>query len=279
MKRHAHRGLTVLLLVAGLLTSGCDDRAADPAAPEIAVTNSYLASAVHDLLGDETKVMSLAPPGMCPGHFDISPRQVNQLRHCRMLLLFDFQSSAVANLARLKDKGLKTHLVTGPRGLCVPDAYLTVCRATAEVLSTEYPDRKTQLTERVNAIEQRLAELGRTLQAQVQTAGAAEAPILVSHHQRKFAEWLGLQSVATFVGSDNETVSNIDHCLKQAAGRDVRFVIANQQEGTSLAKALADRLKARAIVFSNFPSSAEEGRAFDQLLRDNVGRLLKAATP
>jgi len=279
MKLCPHCGLVILLFLTALFAGGCDDRAADSTAPEIAVTNSYLASAVHDLLGDETEVMSLAPPGMCPGHFDISPVQVNQLRHCRALLLFDFQAPVVANLSRLKDKGLKTHLVTGPKGLCVPDAYLTVCRATAEVLSTEYPERKAQLTERVDAIQQRLAELGRTLQAQVQTAGAAEAPILVSHHQMMFAEWLGLQSVATFVGSDNETVSNIDHCLKQAAGRDVRFVIANQQEGTALAKALADRLEARAVVFSNFPSRAEEGPEFDRLLRDNVERLLAAVTP
>ena len=267
--------LKSLVLVA-LLTTGCEDRSVDGAGPEIAVTNSYLASAVRDLCGDRTEVMSLAPPGMCPGHFDISPLQVNQLRHCRVLLLFDFQAPIVTSLKRLKDKGLKTHLVGGPAGLCVPDSYLTACREVAAILSTEYPQRAVELTQRVEAIALRLDKLSLDLQTAVQAAGAVSAAILSSNHQVKFAEWLGLDSVATFVGSDSETVSNIDHCLKQAVGRDVRFVIANQQEGTALAEALADRLKARAVVFSNFPSHAEQGRGFDELLRDNVGRLLDA---
>ncbi len=267
------------LLLVVLLTTGCEDRAVDQPAAEIAVTNSYLGSVVRDLLGDGTEVMSLAPPGMCPGHFDISPVQVNQLRHCRALLLFDFQATVVASLARLKDKGLQTHLVKGPAGLCVPDSYLTACREVATILANEYPERAGELTQRLEAIAQRLDSLGSELQAAVQAAEVLDAPILSSNHQVKFAQWLGLQSVATFVGSDSETVSNIDHCLKRAAGRDVRFVIANQQEGTALAQALADRLKAHAVVFSNFPARAEDGPGFDRLLRDNVGRLLAAVTP
>jgi hypothetical protein len=83
--------------------------------------------------------------------------------------------------------------------------------------------------------------------------------------------------VATFLGSDIETVSNIDHCLQQAEGHDIRFVIANQQEGTSLAQSLAQRLDAQAVVFSNFPDDAADGRGFDALLQANVASLLEAA--
>ena len=100
--------------------------------------------------------------------------------------------------------------------------------------------------------------------------------VLASHHQAQFAQWLGLEKVATFVGSDTETVASIDHCLKQAAGRDIGFVIANQQEGTALAQALSERLKARAVVFSNFPPHTNDGSGFDRLLRSNVERLLEA---
>jgi ABC-type sugar transport system substrate-binding protein len=54
-------------------------------------------------------------------------------------------------------------------------------------------------------------------------------------------------------------------------------VIANKQEGAALAEALADRLGAKAIVFSNFPVPDDRGDAFDQLLRQNVRVLLEAA--
>ena len=267
--------LLPLLLIAG----GCREGSAAVEAPQIAVTNSYLEAVVRDLCGPETAILSLAPPGMCPGHFDISPAQVRQLGSCRMLLLFDFQQKVEANLTRLKDNGLRTHLVPGLTGLCVPDTYLAMCREVAVILSAAYPERAVQFEAQIGAIEQRLAALGDELRTSIASAAATGAKVLASNHQAKFAEWLGLEVVATFIGSDVETISNIDHCLKQAAGQEIRFVVANQQEGTALGGALAGRLGARAVVFSNFPSQADKATGFDRLLRDNVQGLIAAVTP
>lgn len=266
-------------LVLGLLIGGCRDRAATEDAPEIAVTNSYLESVVRDLCGRDTEVMCLAPPGMCPGHFDISPAQVSQLQNCRMLLLFDFQSQLEATLSRLKERGLQTRLVTGPKGLCVPASYLATCREVAAILAEQHPDEAEALNTRLAEIEQRLDALSEELRKTVADSSVTAAPALASHHQAMFADWLGLQTVATFVGGDTETVGHIDHCLKQAAGHEVRFVIANQQEGTALAQALAERLSAKAVVFSNFPALSTDGPGFDRLLRDNVARLFEAVGP
>jgi hypothetical protein len=52
-------------------------------------------------------------------------------------------------------------------------------------------------------------------------------------------------------------------------------VIANRQEGTALAKALADRLNAKMVVFGNFPTGQGNTYAFDSLLLENVSGLLK----
>lgn len=265
-----------LCLMSGLLLVGCRDASVEQDAPDIAVTNSYLESVVHDLCGRQTKVLCLAPPGMCPGHFDIAPAQVAQLQNCRMLLLFDFQAQVESTLARLKDKGLQMHLVKGPTGLCVPDSYLGVCREVAAILTDVHPEGADALALRLGEIEQRLAVLSGEMRASLSDADLASAPVLTSHHQAQFVAWLGLKAVATFVGSDTETVGSIDHCLKQAAGADVRFVVANQQEGTALAQALAERLDTEAVVFSNFPAQTADGFGFDRLVGDNVARLLKA---
>jgi ABC-type Zn uptake system ZnuABC Zn-binding protein ZnuA len=276
MKPFLPSGVLLLCLILGLLVSGCGDSSAEEEAPDIAVTNSYLESVVRDLCGAQAKVMCLAPPGMCPGHFDISPVQVKQLQNCRLLLLFDFQAQVEATLSRLKDNGLQTRLVKGPTGLCVPASYLDVCREVAALLAPAHPEEADTLAQRLAEIEQRLAALSAELHSAV--ADLAAAPVLTSHHQAQFAEWLGLKVVATFVGSDTETIASVDHCLKQAAGQEIRFVIANQQEGTALAQALAERLKARAVVFSNFPPQVVGEPGFDRLLRDNVTRLLEVTT-
>jgi len=266
------------IALAMLATTGCREGDAPEGRAEIAVTNSYLASAVRDLCGDEAGILCLAPPGMCPGHFDIAPGQVRQLQQCRILLLFDFQQQVQRRLARLEDGGLGIHLVRTPPGLCLPDTYIEACRQVCEIISDEYPERATAFEMRLAAVQGRLKGLAAELQEAVADSEAAAAEVLISNHQVRFAEWLGLEPVATFIGSDAETAAHVDHCLRQAADQEVRFVIANRQEGTALAEALADRLQARAVVFSNFPTTGDGISGFDTLVRRNVQVLLEAAT-
>lgn len=267
--------LAGFLLLAGVVMAGCDAAGSAPGC-EIAVTNSYLECAVRDLWGEEAAILCLAPPGMCPGHFDISPAQVRQLKGCRLLLRFDFQRGIEQRLGRMRQGGLDIQPVQAPGGLCVPDSYLSVCREICRILSQVYPERSGLFEARLSVVQERLTQLAAQLRESVVESGVATAAVLTSHHQAEFARWLGLDLVSTFVGSDTETVANIDHCLKKAAGREIRFVIANRQEGTALAEALAERLQARAVVFSNFPQRCEGRTGFDQLLQDNVRLLCRA---
>lgn len=262
------------------LLSGCDGKSSDVSQSEIAVTNSYLQCVVKDICGDQINVLCLTPPGMCPGHFDISPAQVNQLCNCRVLLLFDFQKKIEDSLLRIKGKGLKTGVVRAMPGLCVPETYLVVCKDVCNVLSAQYPDKKVVYNKRLKQIEKRLEKLSSELLTKTDQYGLKKARILTSNHQTEFAKWLGLDVVATFVGSDTETAANINQCLQKTKGSTVRFVIANKQEGTGLANAMAERLKAKVVVFSNFPNinNTQTGyEGFDGLLRENIQALLEAA--
>ncbi|MBC8218579.1 MAG: zinc ABC transporter substrate-binding protein [Planctomycetes bacterium] len=260
-----------------LLLGGCRDHRDRQSHTEIAVTNSYLACAVTELCGDDTEVLCLAPPGMCPAHFDISPSQVKQLCSCRILLLFDFQKQIEQRLSRVKKKGLKTASVRETGGLCVPETYIEVCREVGDVLSAEYPEMSARCRQRLSAIDKDLKRLREELLEKVAQAGLSSAKVLASNHQADFANWLGLETVATFVGSDIETVAGVENCIRKAEGQDVRFVIANKQEGAALAEALAQRLGAKAVVFSNFPELNGRARGFNGLLRANVEALLEVA--
>jgi zinc transport system substrate-binding protein len=259
-----------------LFTAGCRNKSPAEAPAEIAVTNSYLGCAVRELCGDNMEVLCLAPPGMCPGHFDISPSQVRRLCDCRVLLLFDFQEQVVQTLSRVKERGLKTALVVETGGLCVPETYLAVCRQVSDILASEYPEMTARYRQRLQEVENNLKNLRQELLGKIRHAGISSAKVLASDHQADFLNWLGLETIETFVGSDVETVAGIDRCISEAQGQDVRFVVANKQEGTAMAKALAERLGARAVVFSNFPELIGRKRGFNELLRANVDALIRA---
>jgi ABC-type Zn uptake system ZnuABC Zn-binding protein ZnuA len=161
-------------------------------------------------------------------------------------------------------------------GLCVPETYLDICQQVSDILSTEYPERAVQYKQRLQAIEKNLKRLKQELLEDIRQAGISSAKVLASNYQADFANWLGLQTIATFIGSDIETVTGIDNCIRKAKGQNVQFVIANKQEGTALAKALAERLDSKAVAFSNFPEFMGEAHGFDTLLRANVDALVKA---
>jgi ABC-type Zn uptake system ZnuABC Zn-binding protein ZnuA len=247
--------------------------------PEIAVSNSYLLSVVKDICPEQTEVMSLAPPGMCPGHFDISPSQVNQLGGCSVLLLFDFQEKMGDALSRLEERGLKIQTVNCPEGLCLPYTYLMVARKVADLLSQDNPAKKAEYYSRLELIKERTDELSTDIHKKMEESGLIDAKVAASRHQAVFADWLGLQVVALFAGSDVETPESINQCLLEARDKGARFVIANKQEGTVLATALAERLNADMVVFSNFPagqSDTTDVPGFDRLLHENISNLLNA---
>jgi zinc transport system substrate-binding protein len=259
---------------------GCAKKTDRAPQPEIAVANSYLAAVVRDLGVETSNVMTFVPPGMCPGHFDLTPSQVNRLLSCSVLLVFDFQNNISSSLPRVRESGLTIGVITPPPGLCVPDSYLSVVRQVAASLESANLLSAPDSTARLQAIEERMKGLELEVRNDIEGNGLRNGAVLVSKHQEAFAQWLGLNPVGTFRGSDTETPGPIQSALENAAKQPVRWVLANQQEGTELAQSLAKRLSARLVVFSNFPGAAGDDLkrpAFDSLVRENVGRLIEAA--
>ena len=274
--------LRVCFGVALLMTAGGCDRKKQPVpAVEIAVANSYLYAAVQDLCGSETPILSLVPPGMCPGHFDISPGQVNQLCHCKLLLVFGFQSNIENVVSRIRQNGLTVYKVSPEGGLCLPQTYIKVVEEVAKALSEQFPQRQDEFQQRLAHIEVRLKQLESELRTYMDDLSLQQTSVLASGHQAEFAKWLGFDVVSTFSGGDAETPAQINESLKKVAADHIGYVIANQQEGTALASALAKRLDAQMAVFSNFPaeiSGSEDVSGFDAMLWENV-QAFTARTP
>jgi len=265
-------------LVLGLLVLPACHRS-DPRAngPKIAITTSYLEAAARDLLGDNLSVVRLAEPGTCPGHFDIRPSQVAELRQCRALLRFDFQKSLDAKLAGTDTNQPRVAQVTLNGGKCRPDSYLAACRQIADHLVALDLLARTNANTRLQAITSRLEHLSRDASNRVARVGLAGLPVIASAHQRDFCEWLGLKVVATFRAADTASIGEIEAAIDAGQLAQIKLLIANLPEGRRIADALAERLKARVVVFENFPALRHGRVSFDEMLSANVETLLRAA--
>ncbi|MFW6107747.1 MAG: metal ABC transporter substrate-binding protein [bacterium] len=268
MKRFALISLAILL-------AGCSAGSDDPR-PVVATTTSYLECAVADLAGDQFRVARLLPPGSCPGHFDVSPSMLDKLADSDLLLRFQFQSTLDQKLHRFRDDGLRVVPVPSPEGLCLPASYRAVCRGVCRALCEVYPESALIYRERLARIEERMTALSQELKTTVEQQGLAGARVLASGHQAHFCRALGLDVVGTFTGREAAAIQELQACIRAGREADVRFVVANLQEGVQLADPLAQRLGAEVVVFSNFPSMEGAEKTFDALVRCNLDALRDA---
>ena len=265
------------LLLLALAVAGCPRSAAPASGPTIATTTSYLEAAARDLLGDDLSVVRLTEPGTCPGHFDIRPSQVQELRRCRALLRFDFQKSLDAKLAGADTNGPAMAEIAIRGGMCRPDSYLATCHQAADHFVALGLLDRTNAHVRLQSITSRLDALSRDATNGVARAGLAGKPVIASGHQRDFCEWLGLKVVAAFRAADTTSISEIEEAIDAGKFAPIKLVIANLPEGRRTADALAERLKARVVVFENFPALHNGRVSFDEMLSANVEALLRAA--
>ncbi len=265
----------ILVLVAGAAASGCRPDAAEPA--NVAATSSYLEYAARDILGPGEPILRLAGPGMCPGHFDIRPGQIAELRRCRVLLRFDFQKSLDAKLGN-RNAGLRIAAVgLAGGGMCEPASYLNACRQVADALVSAGLLERTEANGRLKEISQRLAAMGDWVKRQIHVSRLAGLPVVASRHQEAFCRYLGLNVVATFSGSDQAGIAELDNAIRAGRRGAARLVIANLPEGRKAADTLAEKLNAGVVVFGNFPDRGAGHRIFDDLITANLKALTSAA--
>lgn len=263
-----------VLGLAGLLSAavGCDRSAAGASGPTVAVSNTYLEAALHDVVGPAVPVVRLAPPGACPGHFDLRPSQITALRASRLVLRFDFQADLDQRLGTDAATGPRIAAVTIPGGLCEPPSYLAACRQVADAAVTAGLLERAAADARLAAISRRLDELTAWAKDRMVAARLGGTGVITSRHQAAFCRFLGLNVMATFTGADTASIEEISAAIRD--GTPARAVVANTPEGRKLADALGQRLGVPVVVLDNFPAEASGGAGFDALVRGNVERLV-----
>lgn len=271
MKRKARFFLHFFLsfIIGSTLSTSCSKSTNEQI--RIAVSNSYIECAIREFVGANEKILRLAEPGMCPGHFDLQPSHIVKLSQCKILLKFDFQKLLDERI--LKDSTNKVVISIKPNGgLCCPQTYIDTCRQTGEALSKYGIITPDTYNEKMQAIQTRMDHLSHECHNLIEKLGLKGVAAITSVHQQEFCKWLGIDVVANFSAADSAGFQEIEKAINAGKLKDVKLIIANKPEGRRLADALAERLEAKVVVFGNFPETGGSA-GFDELVLNNVKSL------
>jgi zinc transport system substrate-binding protein len=250
------------------LSLGCSEK--QPVS--IVVTTSMLQEAAREVLGDlqEPRVVLLLPPGSCPGHFDLSPRSLPDLRSARVVIRHDYQSMLEEKMERIGAKGARVLSIAAPDSFLIPENYALLARGIAVALWKEFPDHQDVIRANLARVEDRAREWDLTMRERA--ARRKGMKVIATAMQKQYCAYLGLDVVATVKRPEDVSPREFEDLLKQEAVA----VVGNLQEGTQAAESLAKRKGIPVAILSNFPDAEGYGKGYEGLMQANLERLEEA---
>ncbi len=267
--------LAAHLLVALLVSLSCSRPSAD-----IVAGSSLIAGVAQDIAGDKLEIHNLIPPGMCPGHYDVKPSDVETLANSKAFIIHNWQQDK-ANIIGLIDAADNPELIV--KVIDVPDAPMVpevqseaidkIAQALSEIdlANSEYYQGRAE--ERTQAI---LAK-GQEVKNRLQEGKVSQAKVICSDYQAGFISWAGFDVVATYGRPEDLSVAEVEKLINQAKQAGVALVIDNLQSGaTATSEAIAKDIGAIQVIISNFPGGFEGTETWEKAVDKNVDLILEA---
>jgi len=216
--------------------------------PVVTVSTTLMAAAVRAVAGDRVNVNSLLPPRMCPGHFDLSARQAGAAESSALFLAHGFEPFLAALAGRMADR----HAVLDVGGnAMVPSCHLVLVGRVKDALIPLLPAAAAELEANAAAYARRVQAASDALRPTL--APLAGRPVFAAVQNAEVLTWMGFDVVATFPRDEGASARTISRLLELGRTQHVVLVADNLQSAGKLGAQLADDLKCRFVMLSNFP--------------------------
>jgi len=263
----------VLITVAAL---GCQSESAERL--KVATGTTHIADIVQELGGEKVEVINIVPPGMCPGHFDLKPADVEKLAKAKLLLYHDWQEKLFTKdlLASVGNQGLDAVSIAVTGNWMVPPVRKQAVERIAAVLSEKDPANKDFYQANASRLIARIEEKNREVQAKLEAAGIKGTKVLCAEMQQGFLSWAGLEVVGTYGRPEELTPRLLQDLTEKGRREGVRLVVDNLQSGPEAGAPFAQELKVPRVTLSNFPGGFPDTDNWSAALDKNLELLLGA---
>ena len=269
--------ILVLILVASLASVGCTPKSATGL--QVVTSTSLLAQVVERVGGDKVDVVNIIPPAQCPGHFDVTPDDIQKLADADIFLMHGWQGEKFTDdlIASADNPDLNVHKIDVKGNWMTPQVQTQAIDLVAGIISQADAENSADFQKNADSFKSSVTAKGDEMAASLAEAGIPGINVLCAEQQAGFVQWAGLNIVATFGRPDSLTPQVVKELVDKGIEGNVTLVIDNMQSGQDAGAGIAEELKSARVILSNFPGGYDNTETWEQAIEYNVGLLLEAA--
>ncbi len=261
------RTCTLLILLA-LLVAACRT-AAPKRRLKVVASTTLIATIVQNIGNGKVNVTTIAPAGMCPGHFDLKPQAIATAQDAQLILYHGWEGW----MEKLKPEtqNPKANWITlQTRGnWMVPPIQKKATEELTALLIQNVPADSILFIRNCQRYLAQIDSVARTLQTMFTNKNLPR--VLASEHQAEFLRWLGFQVVGTYGRPEDLTARELSRLARIMVDSGIGLVVDNLQSGPDAGKPLAEAARVRHITLTNFPFDGD----YLKTVLDNGKSLLK----
>ncbi len=267
--------LAALLLVVLLAPLSCACPSAD-----IVTGSSLIAGIAQDVADGKLEIHNLIPPGMCPGHYDVKPSDIETLANSSALFIHDYQQN-LKNITGLIDAAdnpdLIIKVIEVPDAPMVPEVQSQTVDKIAQALSEIDSANSAYYQQRAKGKMQAALAKGEEMKDRFQKAKVSGVKVICSGMQTGFVKWAGFDVVATYGRPEELSVVEVEQLVIKAKQAGVALVIDNLQSGgVRKSEVIAQDIGAIQVTISNFPGGFDGTETWEKAIDKNVDLILEA---
>jgi zinc transport system substrate-binding protein len=274
--RKFYPGLLVVVAIAVLLVPlSCSSPSV-----EVMAGSSQIASAVRDIADGKLEVSSAVPPGMCPGHYDVKPGDIEALSNSDLFIIHNWQQK-MANITGLieaaNNPDLPVRVIDIMDAPMLPSYQIVMVDKISLILSEIYPGDSDYYQESAANRKEVISAKEVELKDRLKNANVSGIKVLCAEMQAGFIKWVGFDVIASYGRPEELSAGEMEELLTKGNQAGVLLVIDNLQSGgTENSEGIARDTGAMQVVISNFPGGFENTETWDKAVDKNIDLLLEA---
>jgi len=267
--------LVVLAMAVLLIPMSCSSPSV-----EIVAGSSQISSAVRDIAGDKLEITNIIPGGMCPGHYDVKPGDVEALTNGELFIIHNWQQDK-ANITALIEAAnrpdLPIRVINIMDAPMLPSYQIEMVDSISLILSEMYPDDSEYYQGSAAKRKEVISAKEVELKDRLKNANFGGVKVLCDEMQADFVGWLGFDVIATYGRPEGLSAGEMEQLVTEGSQAGVLLVIDNLQSGgTGNSEGIARDTGAIQVVISNFPGGFENTETWDKAVDKNIDLLLEA---